>query len=360
MPFNYKDRDELKNSIIDNLTQSFNNTLDLSDGEPLRTIVEAFVEELDLQYWQLEQNYNSSFIDSAYGDDLTNLVALLGISRNQSTMAKGTITFYRETPATQNYYIPEGTLVESIPTEEGIVVQFLTIEEANLLIGQTSVDVPIEATEGGSNGNVAPSAIRVINDPPTGIEGVINNESTAGGEEEEIDEELRERALAALETAGKGTLEAIKFYVNSIEGIREVSVVDMARGIGTIDVLVLGELTPLPQEKIDEIEQKIDEVKSAGIDSLLKQPELITQNVTVTLQLENGYALTDEIKDNVAIAIKEYINDLSIGERMILNQLRKYILNSNEAIIDISLTNPTTNLNITSDQVIRTGTISIQ
>lgn len=356
MPLEIREKDEMIENIIDSINERIGFEIDLSEGEPLRTIIEAIVLELDFQYWQLEQAYNSSFIDSATGDELTELVKILGIDRKKAVPSKGTVTFFRETPAILNYFIPEGTIVETIPNMDGEIIQFKTTRDASILIGEKDVNVPIECLIPGSAGNILSRKINKIIDPPEGIEEVVNKEAIVGGEDEESDEDLVIRAKGALHLIGRGTIDAIKNAISNISGIRDVSIKDMARGVGTVDVLILGDLVPLPEEKIKEVNNVICDIKSAGIDVKIVFPNV--KNVDISVEIIANERNTID-RNKIYSTIENFVDNLGIGEDLILNQLKKSILLVSDEILDIKVSNPSDNIVSNVEEVIRVGNISI-
>jgi uncharacterized phage protein gp47/JayE len=358
MSFSYKDKDQLVQDVLDRLIENMNFEIDLDVGEPIRTIIEALMQEMDLQYWQLEQVYNGSFIESSYGDDLTELVKILGTERKPASYSTGKVKFYRETTSSINYYIPSGTSIKTLPDYNGNTYLFETTSDATLVQNTLEVEVPIRALEPGKDSNVIDNSILIINDPPLGIESVINNEPTTGGENEETDEELKDRAKNLLDTKGLGTVNALKNKIANIDGIREVSVLDFERGIGTSDVLVLGDTLPLTTAKKEEIEIVIQETKPAGIDVILQEPNLISTDVTVQLFLEVGSFVSDYISE-VTDAINNYVNNLTIGEKLYKNQLERYILNVSDNILDVNVSIPAGNITPNPKEIIRIGNIEI-
>jgi uncharacterized phage protein gp47/JayE len=353
-----KEKDQLVSDVIARLQASLGSNTDFSDGSTLKTIIESLMEEMDIQYWQLEQAYNSGHIDDTIDADLDKLVALLGIIRNPASNAIGTVTFSRSTAAIANYFIPAGTLVQTLKDASGISVQFTTLNNATLLSGNSTVDVNVSCTQSGLIGNIAASTISIINTPANGIESVTNSNPMSGGEEIESDTDLRERTKHILDTSGLGTVDALKFKIKIISGVKEVSVVDLARGIGTVDIIVLTDTIPMITDKRNEINTIIAATKAAGIDIVLSEPAVVSINVSVALTLLDGYIVSD-LTTIVTTAITDYINNLDIGQTLILNQLRKSILNSSVHILDINISTPTVNTTVPTTSIIRTGTITI-
>lgn len=358
MTLEFKDKDQLVQDVIDAISSKIKN-IDFSDGEPLKTIIEAIMNELDLQYWQLGQVYDNSFIDTAYGDDLTNLVKILGVIRREPVAASGIVRFYRSTPATLDYTIPAGTIVESLPDSEGNVNKYQVTKSVTLLTGQTSINANITATEPGLKSNIVANRIIIINNPPIGIESVVNDEAIIGGEDEETDDELRTRAMDALEASGQGTILALTNKISNIAGVKSVEILDMIRGIGTVDILVLGDSLPMPSSKLTEINQLAQDTKAGGIDILIYEPTTSTVNLDITLTLESNVVLAD-VNGLVNTAIDNYFATLGIGDSFIKNQLSKFILNNTEdKVIDLIINTPSNNVTVTSTGIIIKGTVTL-
>lgn len=358
MTLEFKDKDQLVQEAINSILTKIPD-IDFSDGEPLKTFIDAVMQELSYQYWQLQQVYDNSFIDTSYGDDLSKLVNLLGITRNPAVNATGKVKFYRQTAATLDYLIPAGTIVETLPNANNIVYSYQTTENVTLLTGQLYVYANIKATNSGLSSNVTLNKITIINNPPLGIESVINDEAIVGGEDEETDDNLKIRAKSILETSGQGTVAAIENKIKNIAGIKSVSVLDMQRGIGTLDILVLGDVIPLPSDKMTEVQNTANSTKAGGIDISIYEPTYSTINLDITLTLANGYVLSD-VNAAVNDSINSYLSTLGIGDSFIKNQLIKYILDSTVGkVTDITINTPSSNVSVGSTSIATLGTVTL-
>jgi uncharacterized phage protein gp47/JayE len=78
----------------------------------------------------------------------------------------------------------------------------------------------------GPAGNVPPSTINVIKTAIAGVTAVTNAAGTAGGKDAETDAQLRERYNDSLSNGGKGTVDAIRAELLSIESVRDAFVVE--------------------------------------------------------------------------------------------------------------------------------------
>jgi uncharacterized phage protein gp47/JayE len=68
---------------------------DVNPGSVIRTIVEAIAVEMDFLYAQMEAVYDASFVDTATGQALDLVVAMLGVNRKPAGYAVGEVTFGR-------------------------------------------------------------------------------------------------------------------------------------------------------------------------------------------------------------------------------------------------------------------------
>jgi uncharacterized phage protein gp47/JayE len=69
---------------------------DINPGSVVRTIVESVAREMDFINAQMDQVYNSAFIDTATGKSLDLVASLLGITRKMAGFATGEVTFGRD------------------------------------------------------------------------------------------------------------------------------------------------------------------------------------------------------------------------------------------------------------------------
>jgi len=189
--------------------------------------------EADIQQ-DIKYTYDNAYIVSASGEELTQKAREYGVHRNEATRATGVVTFQRDSAATADYVIQQGTIVETV-TEDPI--QYETTETVTLSSGTTEVDATVRAVEGGSGGNVAVGAIQSMPSKPTGVDTVTNpipvgdsNESDTEGDplirgtDREGDESLRQRVLdtdAAKEGPSDG---GVKLALQRTDGVISATV----------------------------------------------------------------------------------------------------------------------------------------
>ena len=218
---NPDDADDILAAMVADAKEYFGE--DLKDNELgiIRTFYRPIAERLAEAQGDIGLVLDSSQIDHASGQALDLLTALIGVSRQTADHATGTVTFSRDSAASQDYTVPAGTTVQ---TDSNDPVQFETTEAKTLAEGTTSVDAPIEAVEGGTRGNVGANTIVVMPDPPAGVEDVTNNVATDGGSEEETDDELRERAKSELAQGSRASAPALVNKVGQLDGVTSTSI----------------------------------------------------------------------------------------------------------------------------------------
>jgi uncharacterized phage protein gp47/JayE len=164
--------------------------LDTSIGTPTRKIIDAVSEvvaEAYVDQFFLGYTYDIASLTGASLDDFVNL---FGMTRFGARRATGVATFAAPSAAVQATSVPAGT---AIATNDSPPVIFTTLITAVMPIGAVSIDVPIIAQVGGSNGNVPPNAIVNFGTPMTGFSNVANTNATFGGSDAESDDALRNR-----------------------------------------------------------------------------------------------------------------------------------------------------------------------
>ncbi|MEM7039019.1 MAG: baseplate J/gp47 family protein [Bacteroidota bacterium] len=213
----YKDIFEEMRAMSDAVT-------DFEVGSVARTMYESFSYELALLYEKMHLVYLSAYVDTARGNQLDQVVAVLGIQRSQPDFAEGEVSFIRDS-AGQELLIPNGTLVATEETATGEKKVFQTIREATLGATKTEIAVQIRAVERGEEMETAAETIVVMPRPVPGIKNVVNNAPIRlVGKRRESDLELRERAKNTLISSGKANILSIENALLSLSGIRDVRV----------------------------------------------------------------------------------------------------------------------------------------
>ena len=137
--------------------------------------------------------------------------------------------------------IPTGTVFATPATSDSSSIEFAALEDA--VIGDDgTVMVTVQALIAGTGSNVNAGTITLMSVPIDGINGVSNAEKATGGTEEESDDELRERILAAnssMDTSYIGNASDYKRWAEAVPGIGTVIIVPEWAGPETVKIVAL-------------------------------------------------------------------------------------------------------------------------
>lgn len=270
------------------------------------------LQALDIQAdWVLDQ----SFPQTAQGIYLDYHGQMRGISRAQGTCAVGTLRFQVSAEPTSQLVIPAGTVC--MTQEE---VRFQTTADGTLGPGSLFVDVPAQALEVGSGGNVVAGAVCVMTACPVGITACTNPDAFSGGSDPEEDESLRARILESYQRLPNGANAAYYQQVAmSHTGVAAATVVGRARGIGTVDVYIATEAGLPDGELLEEVRQDLQEKREIAVDVQVLAPEAKT--VDIQLQLDAGEQDFEQLRLRVEAALRTFFSGHLLGSGVLLAEL---------------------------------------
>lgn len=164
----------------------------LSRVDPEALILYACAIQIFQELLYVDRAGKQDLLKYSYGTYLDNLAAMKGIAREPAKAAKAKIRFTLSGLRTESVSIAAGTRVTDGE------VYFETLNYAEILAGEESVDVLCQClTEGKTGNNLPVGTIRVLVDPIPYVATVANTEITSGGTDIEDDDSLRERVYIA-------------------------------------------------------------------------------------------------------------------------------------------------------------------
>ena len=304
-----------KEEIYSRLKQTFlanqNKLSDIDEPGVIYALFQAFASELEELYNAFDDLLDRAFMDTATGEDLDRIGALVGCERKSGSKATGTLRFSRSTPADRDYFIPKGTRARTPLLPDRTYLSFETTEDAILEQGQTYVNVQAQSIAEGSQYNVPADSILLIETPVAGVEEVTNPSPFQGGSDPESDDEYRQRIPLYLEGLKRATKTALKSCALSVEGVSDVIVED-GETPGTAIVTIASYDGVPSQELLDQVSQALEEYRGAGIQVTVQAITTVTADVTFDLYVLSGYDTTT-VKTNAENAVTNYLNNLSIG-----------------------------------------------
>ena len=291
--------------------------MEVSTGGDLSARLYAVAAQLYALYAQAEWVNRQCFPQTAQGEYLDRHAQLRALERKQAACAQGTVSFFGDAGGEAERVIPVGTVCMT----SGLV-RFETTREGVLAAGQTRVEVPVQAMEPGSAGNVRAGSITTLAAAPVGITGCINDAPLVGGTDAEGDEALRQRILDSFRRLPNGANAA--FYERealAIEGVAAVTALPRNRGIGTVDVVVAA-LGGLPeQELLDRVQAHFEQCREIAVDVRAVAPEAVKVPVTVRVACQQP----DEVFPQVEKAVRGWFLGQRLGQNVLLAQLTSLV-----------------------------------
>lgn len=198
---------------------------DLNVGSVTRTMLESVARELSLVELQMENVYRSAFLDTADGTNLDKVVALVGVNRRPVGVATTRLRFTRAVGSVGRITVPTATVVSDAAGNRYGTVAPLVLEP-----GEPSREI-LAAAVARSTPAVEAGTLTQLEVLIAGVATVSNDSPAADAAVAETDDELRRRARSALSVAGRGTLDALRFGLLAIPGVKDVAVTEFPNGV---------------------------------------------------------------------------------------------------------------------------------
>ena len=274
--------------IYENMKETYREITgaDINDMSDMAVRMYAAAVEIASLYTYNDFVKRQAFPQTATGDYLENHAQVRGLSRLKGAFAVGEITFSCGSAAQNEIDVPSGVVCY---TDNG--TRFITTAAGKIAAGENSCTVPCRCESAGQAGNVSAGTVIYMAVKPTYIVGCRNDDPFSGGIDEESDESLRERLIAAYNALPNGTNAA--YYekeVLQIEGVAAAAVLPKNRGLGTVDIVVASE-TGVPDDALlAAVKDVLDEKREMCVDIGVLAPETVMVNVTAEIAPAAGYS----------------------------------------------------------------------
>lgn len=295
---------------------------DLNVGSVIRTLTETIAREMAMAYLQLEHIYNSAYVGTAEGSALEKVVALVGVQRLPTGFPVVKLRFTRRADTGTQVTIPANFAVT-----DATGARYLTLEALTLEPGEATREVSARGETPGTKlvqaGELTRMEVRLA-----GIAEVTNSQDARTLNAPETDEGLRRRAVVSLHGVVRGTLDALRFGLLSIDGVKNVNIIEAPNGVpGEIRVEVA---YPAADPEIERaIRETIEDIRPAGIRVVWNQASSKRITVRVALVLAGtGVSGSDfaTLKSSVEARLQPYLADLPPGGKARRAQMLKLVL----------------------------------
>ena len=299
---------------------------DLNVGSVIRTMLETVAREMAMAYLQLQHVYDSAFLDTAEGSSLDKVVALVGVRRLPAGYPVARLRFTRRADAGAGAQV-------TIPANTAVIdatgARYLTLDALTLEPGESTREIDARGETPGTKlvetGELTRMEVLIA-----GVSGVTNPQPARALSTPETDDALRRRAAASLHGVVRGTQDALKFGLLSIDGVKNVNVIEAPNGVAGEIRLEVAHASDDPH--IDAIiDRTIRDIRPAGIRVLWNKAQSKHVAVRVALTLAGSGAgvtggVLNAINSVVETSLRQYLTDLPPGGKARRAQMLKLVL----------------------------------
>lgn len=242
--------------------------------------------------------------------------------RKGAAAALGTVQFSRVSAAAGGGTIPTGTKLITLTG-----VEYTTLTPATFAPGGLTAEADVRAAQAGKNFQVGKNAIRGFGDASQIFDPTIqltNEEACAGGEDVEVDDQLKSRARDFWRAARRGTLGAIAFGALSVPGVTSAMAVDEIGAFGQpvrIVRLFISDSSGVASRALaTKVSQQLEEYRAGGIYVVidLSQPQIVEVLLKLAfLARVDSVTLTSQIRS----AVVNFVNSIGVGLPLQLGDL---------------------------------------
>lgn len=224
-----KSRSGIVNSNIgfyqEKYEENITNICDFSDGSEIRTLHESIAVDIINLYRDNYELFKQTFVLYATGAYLDWHGCEYHLSRKQSDVATGNVTFSLKETLAVDYIIPQGTVILG----RGTGYEYILSSNITIPAGTLTTDGTVYSKLTGARYNSLANTLTAFKDEASIRKpvSVTNANPITGGVDAETDDEFRQRILAAKKESAYGTVSSyINLLKNSVNDIHDVSFVD--------------------------------------------------------------------------------------------------------------------------------------
>ena len=317
--------DNSYNAILYRLKEKIQNPASKIEGSFTYDNLSSVANELAKFYsYEVGTLLDRIHVDTATGEDLDRLGKFEhNIQRLEATYEEAVFKIYGEKGKT----VADGTGIKSEDT--GVIFYV----RGDYIIGDSGVVMATGIAAGkGSGYRLYPGAKLKFLERYTGLTKVEIDTASSGGYDRESDESYRKRIHEAeANVVGYGNIAWYKATAKSVAGVGKVKVIDLARGPGTVDVLIVAKGNEAANEAlIKKVKDVIESQRLAGANVLVKAANTYPIDINATIRVKAGVNIED-VKTAFKTALNAYFSDLdfdtSLKQRISYAKILGLLLN---------------------------------
>jgi uncharacterized phage protein gp47/JayE len=164
---------------------------------------------------------------------------------------------------------------------------------------------------------------------------LLNCRRTSG----ETDESYRARIVNQVYVVAGANLAALRLKALGVPGVRDIIFKEYSHGAGSFSCYVITDDAQASRSILRAVESAINDTKAYGVYGEVKTPVLIPVQLMVRLIFSNdtGAAEKTTIRSNAVRVVRDYVNGLSLGESLIINELTQRIMDVSDKVKDIDV-----------------------
>lgn len=292
-----------------------------------------------------------SLLPFSTGDNLDFLGEVYGVPRldaqtASSSSSDGNFIFFVQSGtfgsinAGNDIVVPAGTVLSSGSVSGPT---YSTDSAVTLPANMSSVAFSATATSDGSYGNIAAGAITNHNfqgytDFRFGSLMVTNNFGIVSGDDAESDDDYRYRINLKLSSKNGAAESDIRLAILNVPGIQDVV---FERQAGTYICYVYAVSPTVPTGTMQMVQAQMNTVTAWPIVGSATQPDLIGISLSTIVTFVAGATASEQqgAIANAQSAAENYINNLTIGQTLVINEIASAILGADPNILDIGQPN---------------------
>lgn len=284
----------------------------LYPADPERLQINVMAYGLALMAMGINESAKQNLLAYAQDNKLDYLGALLGVSRLAAAAAEVKLKFYINQALTADLVIPAGTSVNVGSGSSQLTWE--TTDEKTIPAGSTEVSITAQCTTAGTSGNgfLAGQISGSMGwTSPTTVIYWVNTNTSAGGTDEETDDNLRSRIQLAPEAfSNAGSKGAYEYWTKTAHAdISDVRVTSPNPGDVAVYVLLTDGILP-SSEILAQVLATLNDTKVRPLTDhvTVLAPTKIDYTISLTWYLDRDYqTLQSSIADDVATAVTDYI-----------------------------------------------------
>ncbi len=309
----------------------------VTPGDPLSDFAGMLALEGDEIYDRMPEAIVAASPTTAIGAFLDAWATVFRLQRKAAAKAGGVQRF----TGANGTVVPSGFVVSTeAPTATAAPIEFVTTAGGTISGG--SVDLPIEAVEAGTAGNVPAGSITLIVTPGLSVT-TTNPAKITGGDDLESDERLRVRVNRKLQgTGGGGNVDHYVDIVLNEPGVGYATVIANDGGTGNVRVVVTDvNNDPVSSALLNRLQALIDPTypaagQGAGLATIgarvlvaTPAPEVVSVSAGITTL--PGYSIaggggTTRLQERIEAAVRAYIDELAPGQDVVAHRVVAAIL----------------------------------